>query len=261
MKNIVITGGTRGLGFELARCLIEKGCRVMICGTTDVGVAKAVNALGERACGCRCDVSKPAEVEALAEEAVRRLGGIDIWINNAGINQTNACVWELSDEEIDLMLGVDLRGAINGSNVAMRHMIAQGHGAIYNVEGHGSNDAVLPGLSLYGTAKRAVTYFTDALAKEVREKALPVVVGKLSPGIMITDFLTAPKGQRGKGTLDEKTKRVYNILGDRPDVIAAYLGTALLENKVNGRRIEWLTGRKAAWRFMTAAFNKRDFFK
>jgi short-subunit dehydrogenase len=142
----------------------------------------------------------------------------------------------------------------------MAKMAQQGFGAIYNVEGYGSNDAMMTGLSLYGTAKRAVTYFTQALAKEAEEKQTGVIVGRLSPGIMITDFLTNAASCGSEIVLPEKTKKVYNILGDYPDVVAEFLVKGMLENTKNNVHLEWLTGGKAAWRFMTAGFNKRDFF-
>ena len=140
-------------------------------------------------------------------------------------------------------------------------MIKQKSGAIYNIEGYGSNDAVMLGLSIYGTSKRAITYFTEALAKENEVKQTGIIVGKLSPGIMITDFIVNAVGDKEKITLSEKTKKVYNILGDYPDVVANFLVNGMIKNTKNNAKIEWLTNRKAAWRFMTSAFNKRDFFK
>ena len=140
-------------------------------------------------------------------------------------------------------------------------MSKQGHGAIYNIEGYGSNDAMMKGLSIYGTSKRAITYFTQALAKESEQLKTGVLVGRLSPGIMITDFITNALGDKGKIELPEKTKKVYNILGDYPDVVATFLVENMLKNTKNNAHIEWLTNGKAAWRFMTAGFNKRDFFK
>lgn len=143
----------------------------------------------------------------------------------------------------------------------MKEMEKQKSGAIYNVEGYGSNDATMLGLSIYGTAKRGITYFTEALAKENETRQTGVIVGKLSPGIMITDFLVNAVGDKEKIVLSEKTKKVYNILGDYPDVIANHMVNGILDNTKNNAKIEWLTNRKAAWRFMTSAFNKRDFFK
>jgi NAD(P)-dependent dehydrogenase (short-subunit alcohol dehydrogenase family) len=170
-------------------------------------------------------------------------------------------VWELTEREISLLVDVDLKGAVLGSKAAMEIMAAQGHGAIYNMEGYGSNDAMMLGLNMYGTTKRAVTHFTQALAKESEEKQTGVLVGRLSPGIMITDFTVKALGDQEAIDLPEKTKKVYNILGDYPDVVAAFLSERMLQNTKNNAHIEWLTGGKAAWRFMTAGFNKRDFFQ
>ena len=139
-------------------------------------------------------------------------------------------------------------------------MIKQASGQIYNVEGYGSNDAVSLGLSLDGTSKRAVTYFTEALAKECEVMKTNVLIGKITPGIMITDFITTSLGNGEKIELDEKTKKVYNILGDYPETIACFMVDKIINNKKNGVKFTWLTNFRATIRFMTSAFNKRDFF-
>lgn len=265
MKTVVITGGTRGLGYELARQFLERNYNVVICGTSENSVNKALSSLKElnpngKITGTKCNVAILSDVETLADFALTQYGNIDIWINNAGVNQSFCYYWEVAEKEIDFLLNVDLKGTINGTTVATKHMIHQKGGAIYNVEGMGSNDAFQSCFALYGTAKRAVTYFSDAAAREAKEKELPIIVGKLSPGIMITDFLTSANGKSQQTTLTDKTKKVYNILGDYPDVIAKFLVDGIESNTKNGCRIAWLTGAKAAFRFMTAGFNKRDFF-
>ena len=70
---------------------------------------------------------------------------------------------------IGKILDVNLIGMMNGCQVALNNMLIQGYGHIYTMEGYGSNDAVSVGLSLYGTTKRAVTYFTEALANEAEK--------------------------------------------------------------------------------------------
>ena len=117
------------------------------------------------------------------------------------------------------------------------------------------------GLNMYGTTKRAITHFTQALAKESEERGTGVMVGRLSPGIMITDFTVKALGGKENIDLPEKTKKVYNILGDLPDVVANFLVKQMLSNEKNNAHIQWLTSGKAAWRFMTAGFNKRNFFE
>lgn len=98
------------------------------------------------------------------------------------------------------------------------------------------------------------------MAKQFLQRNYNVLIGKLSPGIMITDFLTSAKGEQNQTVLNEKTKKVYNILGDYPDTIAEYLVKEIEKNTKNGKRISWLTGPKAAYRFMTAGVKKREFF-
>lgn len=265
MKTIVITGSGRGLGFELATRFRRADFNVVLndINASQLEAAKAkleqVGGAG-KVFACAGDVSSLESMQALAAFAMENCGSIDIWVNNAGINQPMKAVWELSETEIRLVLDVDLKGAVYGSKAAMEQMMKQGHGAIYNMEGYGSNDAMMLGLNMYGTSKRAVTHFTQALAKESEERKTGVIVGRLSPGIMITDFTTGALGGKGNIDLPEKTKKVYNILGDYPDVVADFLVAQMLKNTKNNAHIEWLTSGKAAWRFMTAAFNKRDFF-
>ena len=200
-------------------------------------------------------------LEKLIEYTKKEFGSVDIWINNAGVNQPEKAIWELTENEIDLVFDVDLKGTVMCSKLVMEEMIKQHKGAIYNVEGYGSNDAMMLGLSIYGTSKRAITYFTSALAKESFERNTGVIVGKLSPGIMITDFIVTALGDKEKINLSDKTKKVYNVLGDYPDVVAKFLVENILINTKNDAKIEWLTTGKAMWRFMTSGFNKRDFFK
>lgn len=264
MKTVVITGSARGLGLEMAKEFRKNNYNVVISDINLENLNKAEDVLKKIKSKAKilvetCDVTKNKDIKTLGIVAKNTFGNIDIWINNAGINQPDAPIWEVPDNAIDKIIDVDLRGAILGSKTAMNIMLEQGNGAIYNVEGHGSNDNVILGLSIYGTSKRAVTYFTEALAKEVEIKGLPIKVGKLSPGIMITDFLTNSLGN-DKMSLNEKTKKVYNILGDYPDVIAEFLVNKMINNTKNNVKFEWLTNGKAAIRFMTSGFNKRDFF-
>ena len=265
MKTVVITGSARGLGFEMAKVFRKENLNVVISDLNEEKLKLAKEKLCEIESKAlveykTCNVTHEEDIISLIEFAKSKFGSIDIWINNAGVNQPEKPIWELSKEEIDLVLDVDLKGAIIGSKCIMKEFVKNGNGAIYNIEGYGSNDAKMLGLSIYGTSKRAVTYFTEALAKENETLNTGVIVGKLSPGIMITDFISNALGDKEKINLSEKTKKVYNILGDYPDVVASFLVQGMLKNTKNNSKIEWLTTSKAMWRFMTAGFNKRDFF-
>ncbi len=266
MKTVVITGSARGLGFEMAKLFKQNNLNVVISDLNEEKLDNAKKKLDKidsssKVEYCVCNVTKSKDILNLIKFTKEKFNSIDIWINNAGVNQPDKAIWELTEEEIDLVLDVDLKGAIMGSKLVMEEMSKNHSGAIYNIEGYGSNDSKMLGLSIYGTSKRAITYFTEALAKESEERNTGVIVGKLSPGIMITDFIKTALGDKDKINLSEKTKKVYNILGDYPDVVAKFLVTGILNNTKNNAKIEWLTNKKAAWRFMTAGFNKRDFFK
>ena len=211
MKTVVITGSARGLGYCMARLFREVNYNVVISDLNEDNLKnssdelKKIESKGEVLYKV-CNVTKSDDIQNLIDFCDKELGGIDIWINNAGVNQPNKAIWELNEKEIDLVLDVDLKGAIIGSKLAMEYMSKKGTGAIYNIEGYGSNDAMMMGLSIYGTSKRGITYFTQALAKEAEEKNTGVLVGRLSPGIMITDFITNALGDGEKIELPEKNK-------------------------------------------------------
>lgn len=265
MKSVVITGSARGLGLYMAKVFRMNDYNVIISDLNEDMLSKAKKELLEIKSDAKvgylvCDVTKSDDIRELISYSVKKFGSIDIWINNAGVNQPDKAIWELGEKEIDLVFDVDLKGAVLGSKLVMEEMIKNHKGAIYNVEGYGSNDAMMLGLSIYGTSKRAITYFTQALAKENEERNTGIIVGRLSPGIMITDFISNALGNGEKIELSDKTKKVYNILGDYPDVVAEFLVNGMINNMKNNAHIEWLTTGKAAWRFMMAGFNKRDFF-
>ena len=265
MKTVVITGSARGLGFEMAKCFRSKNFNIVISDLFKKDLEGARKELLKiKGTGdidyFVCDITKENEIINMIDKVRKKYEVIDFWINNAGINQPDKMIWELNSDEIGKMLDIDLKGTMVASKLIAKVMIEQNSGSIYNVEGHGSNDAIIPGLSVYGTAKRGITYFTMALAKELEKAEVNVMVGRLSPGIMITDFIVNSFRNK-KIVLSEKNKKIYNILGDYPSVVAKYLVNKMVVNTDNNVKINWLTNRKAAWRFMTAVFKKRNFFK
>ena len=264
MKTVVITGSARGLGLCMAKYFREYNFNVVISDLNEENLINAKKELEEiKSNGLVtykvCDVSKLSDIENLLKHAKEEFKVVDIWINNAGVNQPQKAIWELNEKEINTLIDVDLKGTIYGSTVAMREMEKNKSGAIYNVEGYGSNDAHMLGLNMYGTSKRSVTYFTESLALEAKEKNTGVIVGKLSPGIMITKFTTHSLGNDSIN-LSDKTKKVYNILGDTPETVGKFLVDKMVSNTKNNVKFNWLTNGKAFIRFLTAGFNKRDFF-
>lgn len=264
MKTVVITGSARGLGYNMARFFREYNYNVVLSDLNEEKLKIAKEELEKTPSEAditytTCNVSKIEELQALMNFAIEKFGEVDIWINNAGVNQPQKAIWELTEQEINTIIDVDLKGAIFGSKVAIEQMSKQHKGAVYNIEGYGSNDAHMLGLNMYGTSKRAVTYLTEALAQECEQQGNGVIVGKLSPGIMITEFTTHSLGN-DKIELAEKTKKVYNILGDTPETVGKFLVDKMVNNTKNNVKFNWLTNGKAFTRFLTAGFNKRNFF-
>ncbi|MCX7772587.1 MAG: SDR family oxidoreductase [Clostridia bacterium] len=257
--NIVITGSSKGLGFEMARSFLKRGHHVTLSGSSKANLDKAVSELSEYKASllpCICDVRKSGELQALWDKSLEKLGSVDIWINNAGISQHSRLFLDIPEEEMRALLDTNLIGVMNGTRIAAKGMLKAGKGFIYNMEGYGSNGAVMRKIGLYGTSKCALTYFTKSMMKEMEDTGIKI--GLLSPGMMVTDFMKDRASQSEPPTIPESTRKILNILGDRPQTVAEFLVERMLKNKQNGAHIMWLTNRKAAARFMTAPFTKRN---
>ncbi|MGY2062822.1 SDR family NAD(P)-dependent oxidoreductase, partial [Nocardia gipuzkoensis] len=166
MSTVAITGGTRGIGLGMSRALLERGHRVALCGRSFERVERLRRELPETALIETVDVADRDQLQAFWDAAVERFGSVDIWINNAGITHTRTPLWQLSAADAAAVLDANLLGVINGSAVAVAGMAAGAGGHVWNMEGLGSDGRSVAGLSVYGTSKRAVTYLTEALAKE-----------------------------------------------------------------------------------------------
>jgi len=260
---VVITGSSRGIGKGLAREFLRRGHKVAVNGRSEASVGRAVATLraevdpGDRLIGVAAEVDDYSQMQHLWDQSAASFGGVDIWINNAGISNSRRMIGDLDPEEIINVNRSNLLGTMFAAKVALTGMTAQGHGHIYNFEGLGSNGRVMPGLSLYGATKYAITYFTKCMIKET--KGSGVKVGYLSPGIVLT-HLSLEGTQQLPPERVEQTKRVFNILADRVETVTPWLVEKVLADHAHGSRIAWLTPRKAAWRFMRSRFVKRDLF-
>lgn len=260
MKNVVITGSTRGLGLAMAKEFLKSGCNVTISGSRTESCDRASEELREfkdRYIFIPCNVRNISEIKNLWSRSAERWGTIDIWINNAGRNCPHASMWETEEEYIDAVVDTNIKGVMYGSKVAVENMLNQGYGQVFNMEGLGSNDMIIEKTILYGTSKRALTYFTKGLAKELKNTT--VKVGRLSPGMMLTEFITkSPTGEPSHVTKDVKFKKVFNILADKPETVAQFFVPRILENTKQDAHILWLTNGKSVRRFMMAPFKKRE---
>jgi NAD(P)-dependent dehydrogenase (short-subunit alcohol dehydrogenase family) len=261
-KRIVITGSTRGIGYGLADAFLARGCQVTISGRSQESIDAAVAALAakynaESVFGQTCDVTDLEQVQRLWDASVAHFRAIDIWINNAGIAQDMQSLWHVPPQRVQAIVETNIVGVVFGSGVAVQEMIKQGHGQLYNMEGAGSDGRVMAGLGIYQSSKAAVRSLNKSLIAETKE--LPLIVGALSPGMVVTDMLLDPMENDPDG--QDRMKRIFNILADRVETVAPWLVDQILQNKKTGVNIKWLTTPKIVWRFASSRFRKRDLFE
>ena len=259
-KTIVITGSTKGIGYGLAEEFLKRGHKVIVSGRTLDALDKAVAALSAKytnIAGCLCDVTRFEDHEKLFAFAKDKFGRVDIWINNAGISLPLHMLWEQPKDNHDNIIAANLTSAIYGSQVAIKGMLAQGGGYVFNMEGHGSNGRIIPGMTVYGATKSGLTYFTKSLAAETKDTSVKVCL--LSPGMVATDLLMVD--YQDSPEKFEAIKRMLNILVDKVETVTPFLVEKILAEPKNGSQIAWLTTGKIMFRFMTSSFIKRKIFE
>ena len=260
MKTVVITGSSKGIGFGLAAEFLKRDFSVVLSGRNEKKLHSAVDSLGEeygkdKVAGQPCDVTNVQQVEILWNTAKNKFGAVDIWINNAGITNPTKLFWEVEPSDIKNVINTNITGVVYGTQVALKGMIEQGHGQIYNMEGFGSGDMMRVGMTMYGTTKRATRYFTESLVEEARD--LPVQIGTLGPGMVVTDFMLDDLRQLPEDKREE-TKVVYNMLADKVETVTPFLVEEIIKNEKTGAKIDWLTMEKANARFEDEYYTSRD---
>ncbi|MEP0804259.1 MAG: SDR family oxidoreductase [Chloroflexota bacterium] len=258
-KIIVITGSTKGIGYGLAEEFLKRGHKVVVSGRNQERLDKAVSMLAakyhENVAGCLCDVARLEDHERLFAFAKEKFGRVDIWINNAGVAHAMTNVWDLPLDVIQDAVNANVYGSIYGSRIAIKGMLEQGGGWIYNLEGFGSSGRTMAGLSVYGMTKAAAAYFSRSLAKEVA--STPVKVATIQPGMVITDMVT---GQYKTPEELEKVKPIFNIIANRISDVVPWIADQILANQKNGALLQYQPRWKLMLRFLTAPFVKRNVF-
>jgi NAD(P)-dependent dehydrogenase (short-subunit alcohol dehydrogenase family) len=167
---VVITGASSGIGRATACYCAERGARVVLGARRGEVVAELAETLvqaGGKAIGMAADVTDPAALRALAEAAVGEFGGIDVWVNNAGVYSVGPFE-DTPVEVFDELIAVDLMGVVSGSRVALEQFRLQGRGTLINVSSMIGGLAG-PQVSAYATAKWGVRGFSFALREELRD--------------------------------------------------------------------------------------------
>ncbi len=184
----VVTGGTRGIGREIARALVGEGADVIICGR-DKGLAEQVGAgLSKdgpgRCAGIACDVRRYGEVETLMRHAAETFGGLDILVNNAGVAGRGA-VADLPLEKWHEVIETNLTGVFYGCRAAIPWMRKRGGGYIINISSLAGVNPI-PNLSAYNASKFGLVGFSEAFMQEIRYDGIRV--STILPGSVDTEF-------------------------------------------------------------------------
>jgi 3-oxoacyl-[acyl-carrier protein] reductase len=183
-KVAIVTGGAKGIGFAIAADLARRGAAVVIADLAQAtAAAERLCEAGNRAVGLKVDVASETDAAALAAFAAAELGGVDILVNNAAIYPRRAWT-EITEEEWDRVLAVNLKGCFLCARACFRSMKERGRGHVVNV----SSITFLLGFPMlldYVSSKAAIVGFTRSLAREVGPDG--ITVNAIAPGAFPTD--------------------------------------------------------------------------
>ena len=190
MKTLVITGVTRGLGRAMAEEFIRLGHVVLGCGRSEQHLAELRRRFGEWHEFDRVDVASDEQVEAWAKRVLKARGAPDLLLNNAGVINRNAPLWNISSEEFSQVIDVNIKGVANVIRHFVPVMIERGSGVVVNFSsgwGRATDAEVAP----YCATKWAIEGLTQALAQELPANVAAIA---LNPGVINTDMLKSSFG-------------------------------------------------------------------
>jgi NAD(P)-dependent dehydrogenase (short-subunit alcohol dehydrogenase family) len=191
-KVAVVTGAASGLGKAMALAFAAEGMHVAL-ADVDEEALRGVRLAGVKSFAMRVDVSKADQVEAFAARTVAELGGVHLVCNNAGVALTGA-VWENTELDWEWILGVNLRGVVNGVRAFAPRLMAQAHGHIVNTASVAGLISP-PGMGAYCVTKHAVVALSEALHHDLRERGSGVGVSVLCPAYVPTGIADSERNR------------------------------------------------------------------
>jgi 2-deoxy-D-gluconate 3-dehydrogenase len=186
-KVVLVTGGSRGIGLDLARALVEEQARLVICGRKQEGLDAAVETLGGGANlkAIQAHIAKEPDVESLFAQIKDSFGRLDVLINNVGMNLPAPGVAETEPGLWNKIVDSNLNGTFLCSRKAAELMKGQQKGKIVTVSSIAGQRAA-PGMGIYGVAKAAMDMLTKVLAAELAP--FNIQVNSIAPSMVKTDF-------------------------------------------------------------------------
>ncbi|MCX6732480.1 MAG: SDR family NAD(P)-dependent oxidoreductase [Candidatus Roizmanbacteria bacterium] len=191
-KTVIVTGGTAGIGFGITSRLAEAGANVVVANRNVDEATKAIEELtqkGFKVKAVKADVSQESEVKNLMEETVKLFGSLDILVNNAGVFPFTLLA-DLTSEQFDKVIGINLRGVFLTMKYASEVMIKHGHGGkIINITSIDATHPSMAGLAAYDASKHGVWGFTKNAALELAKHN--IWVNAVAPGGIMTQGVAA----------------------------------------------------------------------
>ena len=244
-RRCLVTGGGRGIGRAIALALAREGAHVAVLARTGSELDETAALLadqGRPALKLRADVGRCAEVDAALEKALATWGGVDVLVNNAGIQGPIGRVEDVDPDDWMQVVQVNLGGCFYCTRKVLPAMIAQRYGKIINLSGGGAVGP-RPFFSAYSASKAGVVRFSENLAGEVAEYGIDV--NAIAPGAVNTRMLDQRLAAGAAMSAEERERdqhllREGDVTGERPAALAVYLASA---------RSDGLTGRllSAVW--------------
>jgi 3-oxoacyl-[acyl-carrier protein] reductase len=201
-KSAIVTGSARGIGLAIAQKLARSGANVAVCDVDEAGAkaaAESLKALGVKTLGLKTDVTRADDVESLVKAAADAFGGINILVNNAGVTR-DGLLMRMKEEDWDLVLNVNLKGAFLCTKCAIKYIMKSGYGRIINIAsvvGLMGN----AGQANYAASKGGLIALTKTLAKEFASRG--VTANAVAPGFIQTAMTDKLKDE-DKGKLTEQ---------------------------------------------------------
>jgi len=186
-KVVVITGASGGIGAAFARLAGSKGCRVVLAARREPELRQVAAHSGPEALVVPADVTRREDIQRVLDAALGRFGRVDVWVNNAG-RGISKLVSELTDDDFDEMMRVNVKSALYGMQAVLPHFQARGQGHLINVSSMLGRVPYVPFRSAYNAAKHALNALTANLRMEVHERFPHIHVSTVLPGPVATEF-------------------------------------------------------------------------
>jgi short-subunit dehydrogenase len=186
-KVIVITGASGGIGAVLAKQLAARGDKLMLAARRANELRQVARSCGRGTHPFVTDVTRRQDVARLRDEAIRTFGQVDVWINNAG-RGINRHVLDLTDQDFDEMMAVNLKSALYGMQAIIPHFQENGTGHLINISSGLGRIPFATFRSIYSASKAALNSLTANLRMDLRAEYPNIHVSLVMPGVVSTEF-------------------------------------------------------------------------